>query len=93
MTGNHIKIPIGPARQCARCGALGTHYLTCPILRLPRGYRFGDPAVSTPVTLGEQRITRRPAADDSSSAGAIVYRLLVIRAEPGRAVRRGDGGK
>jgi hypothetical protein len=29
-------------RQCARCGATGTHYLTCPGLRLPPGYRLGD---------------------------------------------------
>ena len=29
-------------RQCARCGAIGTHYLTCPGLRLPAGYRLGD---------------------------------------------------
>ena len=28
-------------RQCARCGAVGTHYLTCPGLRLPSGYRHG----------------------------------------------------
>jgi hypothetical protein len=27
--------------QCARCGAVGTHYLTCPGLRLPPGYRLG----------------------------------------------------
>ena len=40
---------VGPARagelrggQCARCGAVGTHYLTCPGLRLPPGYRLGD---------------------------------------------------
>jgi hypothetical protein len=32
-----------PERRCARCGAVGTHYLTCPGLRLPSGYRFGDP--------------------------------------------------
>lgn len=25
--------------QCTRCGAVGTHYLTCPSLRLPAGYR------------------------------------------------------
>ena len=31
-----------PERQCARCGAVGTHYLTCPGLRLPSGYRLGD---------------------------------------------------
>jgi hypothetical protein len=29
-------------RQCIRCGAVGTHYLTCPGLRLPSGYRFSD---------------------------------------------------
>ena len=40
MTGSHGSIPPGPARQCARCGALGTHYLTCPSLRLPPGYRL-----------------------------------------------------
>lgn len=28
-----------PTRQCTRCGAIGTHYLTCPSLRLPPGYR------------------------------------------------------
>jgi hypothetical protein len=32
-----------PVRQCGRCGAVGTHYLTCPALRLPRGYRISDP--------------------------------------------------
>ena len=29
-----------PTGQCTRCGALGTHYLTCPGLRLPAGYRL-----------------------------------------------------
>jgi hypothetical protein len=29
-------------RQCIRCGAVGTHYLTCPGLRLPSGYRLSD---------------------------------------------------
>jgi len=31
-----------PGGQCMRCGAVGTHYLTCPGLRLPSGYRLGD---------------------------------------------------
>ena len=35
-----------PERQCARCGAVGTHYLTCPGLRLPSGYRLFDAAGS-----------------------------------------------
>ena len=35
--------PAGPPeRRCARCGAVGTHYLTCPGLRLPTGYRLFD---------------------------------------------------
>ena len=29
-------------RQCVECGAVGTHYLTCPGLRLPSGYRLTD---------------------------------------------------
>jgi hypothetical protein len=29
-------------RQCVECGAIGTHYLTCPGLRLPAGYRLTD---------------------------------------------------
>jgi hypothetical protein len=53
MTGDHIGIPAEPARQCTRCGALGTHYLTCPVLRLPLGYRFSeDPDLSMPVVAG-----------------------------------------
>jgi hypothetical protein len=27
-------------RRCIRCGGVGTHYLTCPSLRLPPGYRL-----------------------------------------------------
>ena len=33
---------VPPERRCARCGAVGTHYLTCPGLRLPTGYRLFD---------------------------------------------------
>ena len=29
-------------RHCARCGAVGTHYLTCPGLQLPAGYRLSE---------------------------------------------------
>ena len=35
--GREPELPTG---QCTRCGALGTHYLTCPGLRLPTGYRL-----------------------------------------------------
>jgi hypothetical protein len=27
--------------RCRKCGAVGTHYLTCPDLQLPSGFRFG----------------------------------------------------
>ena len=70
MTGN--RIPITPesaapdragellARQCTQCGAVGTHYLTCPSLRLPAGYRLSqDPGLSAPVTGRQQRVTYR----------------------------------
>jgi hypothetical protein len=30
------------AGPCIRCGAVGTHYLTCPGLRLPSGYRLSE---------------------------------------------------
>jgi hypothetical protein len=30
------------AGQCKQCGAVGTHYLTCPSLRLPSGYRLTE---------------------------------------------------
>jgi hypothetical protein len=54
MTGRSITRAPGPARQCARCGALGTHYLTCPLLRLPRGYRVSqDPHPGAPATSGD----------------------------------------
>lgn len=76
MTGRYIKILPGPARQCTRCGAVGTHYLTCPVLQLPRGYRVSeDLTMGTPVRAGEQCIARRPAADDVSFAEAAIYRL------------------
>ena len=34
------QAPELPAGLCTRCGAIGTHYLTCPSLRLPSGYRL-----------------------------------------------------
>jgi hypothetical protein len=34
------QAPEPPAGHCMRCGAVGTHYLTCPGLRLPPGYRL-----------------------------------------------------
>lgn len=44
-----LEHPAGPgaleqllARLCRQCGAAGTHYLTCPGLRLPQGYRLRE---------------------------------------------------
>ena len=36
-----------PERRCVRCGAVGTHYLTCPDLRLPSDFRFGEASRNT----------------------------------------------
>jgi hypothetical protein len=92
MTGNHIRIPPGPARQCARCGGLGTHYLTCPLLRLPRGYRFSDDQIlSTPFTAGKLHTTRPPATDDVSSAEAAMYRLPAQAAAFAAGTAASDG--
>jgi hypothetical protein len=67
MTGNHVSVPPGPARQCTRCGALGTHYLTCPSLRLPPGYLItgGRPETRRPGPhgLAPSATALRPSAD------------------------------
>ncbi len=36
------QAPAPEERHCTRCGAVGTHYLTCSRLQLPSGYRFSD---------------------------------------------------
>ena len=44
-----------PAAQCTRCGAVGTHYLTCPGLRLPPGYRLdADPGPERGLPAGSR---------------------------------------
>ena len=49
MTGAPSPVPGEPdatpgwsGEPCLRCGAVGTHFLTCPGLRLPSGYRLGE---------------------------------------------------
>jgi len=47
MTRNRAGSPRSRGREllaghCIRCGAVGTHYLTCPSLRLPSGYRLSE---------------------------------------------------
>jgi len=59
------RAPEPPARQCTRCGAVGTHYLTCPGLRLPPGYRLSaDPgsARPEPAPLGRWEQAQRSAS-------------------------------
>jgi hypothetical protein len=56
------RAPKLPARQCPRCGAIRTHYLTCPSLRLPPDYRLSqDPGPERADHRGQHRITRRPS--------------------------------
>jgi hypothetical protein len=52
------------ARRCARCSAVGTHYLTCPALRLPPGYRLSEAAHP-----GEPPFTGRLGPGSRSAAG------------------------
>jgi hypothetical protein len=37
--------PGKPLRLCTRCGGVGTHYLTCPSLRLPADHHAGEGSV------------------------------------------------
>ena len=68
MTASRAGRTPGPARtgkplerQCPRCGGAGTHYLTCPSLRLPPGYRLtADPR---PERAG---LRREPVVADAS---------------------------
>ena len=52
-----------PERRCTRCGGVGTHFLTCPDLRLPPGFRLSASATpagsSRPAHAGEARTTAR----------------------------------
>jgi len=57
MTGDRT-VRFAPARElpqlCLRCGAVATHYLTCPSLRLPAGYRPGADRLRIRLTFAEQ---------------------------------------
>lgn len=39
--------------QCTRCCAVRTHFLTCPTLRLPPGYRFSEDQVLATSLVGD----------------------------------------
>ena len=57
-------------KQCTRCGAVGTHFLTCPALRLPSGYRLGD-ASAPGRPLGE------PASRTAPGTGTTIQAELL----------------
>jgi hypothetical protein len=65
MTAGRALVASTQARelaQCSRCGAVGTHYLTCPSLRLPPGYRLSQDSMAQGAgDHGEQGITYRPS--------------------------------
>jgi hypothetical protein len=55
--GPDTAVPASPPRAqlCPHCGAVATHYLTCPSLQLPAGYRPGrdaGPAAPAPLASG-----------------------------------------
>jgi hypothetical protein len=98
MTG----IPAGstrPARAgepCPRCGASGTHYLTCPSLRLPPGYRFTPspaPRCLCGLPVGTCGVCS-PGLWLSWPAGQQAgYRRARDRAAPGPRAGLGTGGR
>jgi hypothetical protein len=63
-----------PARQCTRCGAVGTHYLTCPSLRLPSGHRLSEAP-------GPEWLNGLPASEELDIARRIGSG---VRSAPGR---------
>jgi hypothetical protein len=82
MTGARIAIPAGPTWQCTRCGARGTHYLTSPILLLPRGYRLSkDPASSPSAAWRRSRL-----------AGLSAFQRMRLRRRVSAVSRRRDMG-
>jgi hypothetical protein len=51
-----------PAGPCPRCGAAGTHYLTCPSLQLPPDYRLTqDPEPQRAAHHGKHRGIDQPS--------------------------------
>ena len=72
MTGNRIRITSESTRQCTGCGAVGTHYLTCPSLRLPPGYRvIEDPGPTNGSSAGRAVRHARPDGPRSNRNAAL----------------------
>jgi hypothetical protein len=57
--GEGPQVTPGRGRHCIQCGAVGTHYLTCPSLRLPPDYRLSEdpgPACRCGLPAGNCRV-------------------------------------
>jgi hypothetical protein len=65
--------PPHTAEPCPRCGASGTHYLTCPSLRLPPGYRL------TPDPAPDAHAARQPARAERAPDGRGDHLLTIAR--------------
>ncbi len=66
-----------PGRHCLRCGAVGTHYLTCPGLRLPLGYRLNGGPGPVVRSSGCLRAVGRVLADDAAAVVLVIACIVV----------------
>jgi hypothetical protein len=66
-----------PGRHCVRCGAVGTHYLTCPGLRLPLGYRLSGAPAPVLRCSGRQRAVARVLVDDAATVVLVIACIVV----------------
>ena len=91
--------PARAGEPCTRCGASGTHYLTCPSLRLPPGYLLTpDPAprclcglpAGTCGVCSRLRLNRQAEPEAGQRAG---YRRAPDRAAPGPRAGLITGGR
>ncbi len=66
-----------PGRHCLRCGAVGTHYLTCPGLRLPLGYRLNGGPGPVVRSSGCLRAVGRVLVDDAATVVLVIACIVV----------------
>jgi hypothetical protein len=92
MTGIPARTirPAHAAEPCTRCGASGTHYLTCPSLRLPPGYRLTPgPAPDAPAACPPTRAER--ARDGRGDPLLTIARIVVPGVPAGPRLSRRAG--
>jgi hypothetical protein len=93
--------PVRAAEPCTRCGASGTHYLTCPSLRLPPG--TASPRTPPPdarcrcgLPAGPCGVCSRPWLSwraEQQAGQRAEYRRARDRAAPGPGAGLGTGGR